>query len=195
MKEENKSPPRSHTRASWTAIADAYRAHHDKFGNKVWYDRESGNLVSTRRTPRIPRKDRPRCGARTRKNTHCLAMPIWDDVHDRPRNGRCRNHGGLSTGPRTAEGIARAAAARIRGLATIRARAKNPPRAPKLVTCAACQHFKFFEYHGCTLAENPSRHWRPGTTEFYSPDEFHHCRDYRAARGDRITTVFNTQCL
>jgi hypothetical protein len=30
------------------------------------------------------------------------------------RNGRCRMHGGLSTGPRTAEGLARLRAARTR---------------------------------------------------------------------------------
>ena len=38
-----------------------------------------------------------RCGAKTRRGTlcQCPAMP----------NGRCRLHGGLSTGPKTAEGI------------------------------------------------------------------------------------------
>lgn len=41
----------------------------------------------------------PRCGARTRRATACQApaMP----------NGRCRLHGGKSTGPRTAEGLRR----------------------------------------------------------------------------------------
>lgn len=39
----------------------------------------------------------PRCGAKTRRKTACLspAMP----------NGRCRLHGGKSTGPRTKEGL------------------------------------------------------------------------------------------
>ena len=39
----------------------------------------------------------PRCGAKTRRKTACLgpAMP----------NGRCRLHGGKSTGPRTPEGL------------------------------------------------------------------------------------------
>ena len=48
----------------------------------------------------------PRCGARTRKHQPCKspAMP----------NGRCRMHGGASTGPRTAEGLARVAAARTK---------------------------------------------------------------------------------
>ena len=41
----------------------------------------------------------PRCGAKTRRQTKCRtpAMP----------NGRCRMHGGTSTGPRTPEGLAR----------------------------------------------------------------------------------------
>jgi hypothetical protein len=45
-----------------------------------------------------------RCGARTRSG-ECCRQPAM-------RNGRCRMHGGLSTGPRTAEGRARCAAAR-----------------------------------------------------------------------------------
>lgn len=46
----------------------------------------------------------PRCGARTRQHASCRqpAMP----------NGRCRLHGGKSTGPRTAEGMERLRAAR-----------------------------------------------------------------------------------
>ncbi|MDA9949695.1 hypothetical protein N9C16_09990 [Paracoccaceae bacterium] len=44
------------------------------------------------------------CGARTRRGTLCQKPPL---------NGktRCRLHGGLSTGPRTAEGKARIVAA------------------------------------------------------------------------------------
>ncbi|MGE0120425.1 MAG: HGGxSTG domain-containing protein [Dongiaceae bacterium] len=47
----------------------------------------------------------PRCGARTRCGGECRqpAMP----------NGRCRLHGGLSTGPHTPEGLARARRARL----------------------------------------------------------------------------------
>ena len=53
-----------------------------------------------------PKRDRPRCGARTRNGTPCQARATWDDVNDCPRTrrGRCRMHGGLSTGPRTAAG-------------------------------------------------------------------------------------------
>src|SRR5215831_13673653 len=43
--------------------------------------------------------DAPRCGARTRRGTPCQCPAM--------RNGRCRLHGGLSTGPKTAEGIER----------------------------------------------------------------------------------------
>jgi len=53
----------------------------------------------------------PRCGVLTRAGGSCrgLAMP----------NGRCRVHGGKSTGPRTAEGMARMRASKIKhGLRT-----------------------------------------------------------------------------
>ncbi len=48
----------------------------------------------------------PRCGARTRSGRLCRSPAM--------HNGRCRMHGGASTGPRTAEGLARIAAARTR---------------------------------------------------------------------------------
>ncbi len=48
----------------------------------------------------------PRCGARTRAGPPCRQAAM--------SNGRCRMHGGLSTGPRTADGLARIRKARIR---------------------------------------------------------------------------------
>ena len=55
----------------------------------------------------MPRCDRPRCGAkRKRDGKPCEAPVVWDDERDAPRNGRCRVHGGCSTGPRTSEGRA-----------------------------------------------------------------------------------------
>src|SRR3954447_14288243 len=42
----------------------------------------------------------PRCGARRKRDGRPCQGPAM-------RNGRCRVHGGLSTGPRTAEGLAR----------------------------------------------------------------------------------------
>lgn len=41
----------------------------------------------------------PRCGARTRAGGSCRCPAMG--------NGRCRLHGGLSTGPRTPEGLER----------------------------------------------------------------------------------------
>jgi hypothetical protein len=41
----------------------------------------------------------PRCGAKTRGGGPCQCPAM--------RNGRCRLHGGLSTGPKTCEGIER----------------------------------------------------------------------------------------
>ncbi len=46
----------------------------------------------------------PGCGAKTRRGTACLCPAM--------RNGRCRLHGGKSTGPRTAEGLERSRRAR-----------------------------------------------------------------------------------
>src|SRR3954453_19406752 len=48
----------------------------------------------------------PRCGARTRSGLSCKGPAM--------RNGRCRMHGGASTGPRTAEGLRRIRKARTR---------------------------------------------------------------------------------
>jgi hypothetical protein len=39
------------------------------------------------------------CGARTRSGAPCRGLPM--------PNGRCRMHGGCSTGPRTREGVER----------------------------------------------------------------------------------------
>ncbi len=57
-----------------------------------------------------PKSERPRCGARCRARHKCRARAVWDKERDRPVNGRCRMHGGLSTGPKTAEGRRRALA-------------------------------------------------------------------------------------
>jgi hypothetical protein len=47
-----------------------------------------------------------RCGAKNRKGTPCQCPAM--------KNGRCRLHGGLSTGPRTPEGIERIRQARTK---------------------------------------------------------------------------------
>jgi hypothetical protein len=55
----------------------------------------------------LPRRLRPVCGARNRRGAPCA-------VRVEPGKRRCRFHGGLSTGPRTAEGKARIAEAQRR---------------------------------------------------------------------------------
>jgi hypothetical protein len=52
---------------------------------------------------RAPEFGKTTCGARTRKGTPCRCLPL--------ANGRCKLHGGLSTGPKTADGWARVRAA------------------------------------------------------------------------------------
>jgi hypothetical protein len=47
----------------------------------------------------------PRCDAKTRRGTKCQSPAM--------ANGRCRIHGGLSTGPKTAEGRERARTASL----------------------------------------------------------------------------------
>jgi hypothetical protein len=64
----------------------------------------SSNLSRATQTYSSPKNPGQNCGARTRRGTACQKPPL---------NGktRCRLHGGLSTGPKTAEGKARIAAA------------------------------------------------------------------------------------
>jgi hypothetical protein len=63
--------------------------------------RARGNLGGATTHPhwRQPKRERPRCGAKTRKGTPCQRLPI-------DGKKRCRNHGGLSTGAKTAKGKA-----------------------------------------------------------------------------------------
>jgi hypothetical protein len=55
----------------------------------------------------LPPKERPTCGARNRQGKPCA-------VRVEPGKRRCRFHGGLSTGPKTATGRARIAEAQRR---------------------------------------------------------------------------------
>ena len=65
----------------------------------------------------------PRCGARTRAGC-CCRQPAM-------ANGRCRMHGGLSTGPRTPEGLARC---RTRAHLALRSRAAHAARRLRALT-------------------------------------------------------------
>jgi len=55
-----------------------------------------------------------RCGAKTRQGCPCIRRPVKG-------NRRCPNHGGLSTGPRTAEGLTRISAAQKKRWAVVKA--------------------------------------------------------------------------
>ena len=60
----------------------------------------------------------PRCGAKTRCGKKCRAPAM--------RNGRCRMHGGGSTGPRTPEGLKRSQRANWKhGLYSAKAKAER----------------------------------------------------------------------
>jgi hypothetical protein len=66
----------------------------------------------------LKRKFRPQCGAKNRQGQPCA-------VRVEPGKARCRFHGGRSTGPRTAEGKARIAAAQRRRWALCRQRSAS----------------------------------------------------------------------
>lgn len=63
------------------------------------------------------KKQRPFCGAHCRSTGQpCRARAVIDHKTKRPINGRCRMHGGLSTGAKTKDGRKRCAAAARRGM-------------------------------------------------------------------------------
>jgi hypothetical protein len=69
----------------------------------------------------LPRKERPICGARNRQGKPC-------GVRVEPGKRRCRFHGGLSTGPKTAAGRAKIAEAQRRRWSAFRAARGKPSR-------------------------------------------------------------------
>ncbi len=66
--------------------------------------RDKRPLLLKNNNPQGDPSTAPRCGAKTRKGTPCKAPAM--------KNGRCRMHGGKSTGPRTQEGLERSRKAR-----------------------------------------------------------------------------------
>lgn len=69
--------------------------------------------------PPMAADPKPLCGARTRAGGRCQRHPM--------PNGRCRLHGGLSTGPRTEEGKLRSVVALIVGHTEWRRRQRAHP--------------------------------------------------------------------
>ncbi len=85
-----------------------------------------------RRIGRPPKQDRPRCGARCRDGARCRARVVWDPKR-RVLRSRCRMHGGLSTGAKTAAGKARIAAAqRLRWAKYRELRIDSPMRSTEI---------------------------------------------------------------
>jgi hypothetical protein len=58
--------------------------------------RWGAEVEAVRREALTPKRDRPACGARTRRGGACQARAVWDRLANAPRNGRCRLHGGLT---------------------------------------------------------------------------------------------------
>lgn len=73
---------------------------------------------------RAHRRSRPACGARCRDGHACRARVVWSRGDDGApvEAARCRLHGGLSTGPRTAEGRRASLDALARGREVLRQR-------------------------------------------------------------------------
>ena len=70
----------------------------------------------------------PRCGAKNRRGMPCQCPAM--------ANGRCRLHGGLSTGPKTAEGIERIQRALTKhGMYSKRARVERQQYRAVLLQC------------------------------------------------------------
>jgi len=88
------APPRAATAALAAQPAPRYRALPGQRRGALKNGNPSGDYLSA-----------PRCGARTRAGCACRQPAM--------ANGRCRLHGGRSTGPRTAAGLARSRAARL----------------------------------------------------------------------------------
>ena len=76
---------------------------------REWIDAYAEHLIDigkarTMHKARIFADEATRCDAKTRKGTPCRCRGLG-------RRGRCKFHGGMSTGPKTAEGLARSVAA------------------------------------------------------------------------------------
>ena len=118
--------------------------------------------------PRMKRADR--CGARTRKGRPCRAPAVWDRGKYQARNGRCKLHGGLSTGQRTSPAATRSGQATSGGRFA-RTRASRPAclvgdgaRLQRLLRTARAgkpqrsldEQLEGIEHGGLVVTRNPS---------------------------------------
>lgn len=93
-----KAPPKGPLRG--TLVQPRFRGRFERYGFTEIWAREFE--IARFCAEQEQRKNRPICSARTRKGTLCKAKVVY-------LRGRCRLHGGLSTGPQTAEGKAKVA--------------------------------------------------------------------------------------
>ena len=89
-------------KASNKAVEDHEREYeriHNEWRNKPWsYPLRPAPINPPANYPPFPEECRCMiCGAKTRGGTPCKLTSIY-------KNGRCKFHGGLSTGPKTTEG-------------------------------------------------------------------------------------------
>lgn len=71
----------------------------------VYFDKNFNVRISLfANSPKLRKSERGTCNAKTRKKSLCQAPPSWDNIRDMAVNGRCKLHGGLSTGPKTEAG-------------------------------------------------------------------------------------------
>jgi hypothetical protein len=116
---------RVRVRASWGTKLEATirRLHNQENRHPARQSKATGVFTETSRYQlangveglvRLRQEKRSKCGAVTRKGTPCQRTGLG-------RGGKCPNHGGMSTGPRTPAGKARALKAMQEGLARWRA--------------------------------------------------------------------------
>ena len=84
--------------------------------SKSWRARYSAKQVAAQGRRR---RSKLKCAARTRRGTACQRKAL--------ANGRCPNHGGLSTGPRTEAGRQRIAEVQRLRWALVRSTSHSPP--------------------------------------------------------------------
>lgn len=115
---------------------------------------------------------RRRCCAKTRKGSSCKRKPL--------ANGRCPNHGGKSTGPRTYEGRQRIAEAQIDRWS--RWRVENRRVLPDLSRKQELRLLRAYEEQ----AKAPVPEQRPQAVQYNSRLTRHALREAENGRGEEL---------
>lgn len=90
------------------SLEEVFRNDHQQISHGKWWQKKQEKTLRKLNKELARSKSKktrqPLCGAMTRKGTPCQRQAL-------PNKTRCRNHGGLSTGPKTQEGRRRIAEA------------------------------------------------------------------------------------